>query len=370
MKIRSETSKEEFSRDLSVAAELMGQVLRPQSPPSLRSEFPLVFGSLQRGDARIVLREGRPVSGAAFIDFECKTFPETALKVGAIGSVATHPDYRRQGLASQVLRECETALREKGCQISLLWSQVPDLYRRNGYVEAGTEFDFLLSDVIFDKFSRPEGVVLPFDREKDLQDCHKLYEKQALGVNRTLDEFDRLCKIPEMSIYVHHRKKEATAYAVMGKGADFQGAIHEWGGSWEGLLAILWEIFLKRQPKNLVLICPALHSDVIVKLDAAGFSPLGGILGMMKVLDPEGLLAQISFALKDRYGIEVREESGRYLLQSNSGEQAFEEGEFLRFLFGYRGISGEAMMAAKSLSAPALKQDLPVHLFFWGLDSV
>ncbi|HPZ39789.1 MAG TPA: GNAT family N-acetyltransferase [Candidatus Atribacteria bacterium] len=59
--------------------------------------------------------------------------------VGIIDTVMTHPDYRRRGLASALLKEAEKIMAEKECRMGYLYT-VPEspqfyLYQRLGYVD-------------------------------------------------------------------------------------------------------------------------------------------------------------------------------------------------------------------------------------------
>lgn len=61
------------------------------------------------------------------------------LDEGNIVNIATHPDYRRRGLATAVMRELESRLKERGVEIVFLevrQSNIParTLYEKEGYV--------------------------------------------------------------------------------------------------------------------------------------------------------------------------------------------------------------------------------------------
>ena len=58
----------------------------------------------------------------------------TVISVGGIGSVATHPDYRGRGLAREILLEREQYMREAGCSLGLLFTGIPEVYSKLGWV--------------------------------------------------------------------------------------------------------------------------------------------------------------------------------------------------------------------------------------------
>lgn len=80
----------------------------------------------------------------AVIDKECGRLAayggaQYVLDEGNIVNIATHPDYRRRGLATAVMRELESRLKERGVEIVFLevrQSNIParTLYEKEGYV--------------------------------------------------------------------------------------------------------------------------------------------------------------------------------------------------------------------------------------------
>ena len=59
------------------------------------------------------------------------------VEMGWIATICVHPDFRRQGLAKQLLRTCEEALNVRRVRLSLRVSneEARRLYERLGYTE-------------------------------------------------------------------------------------------------------------------------------------------------------------------------------------------------------------------------------------------
>ena len=89
----------------------------------------------EAGETYIVAAEGRPVS-------QVRAFHERLLaydglvRVGSIGAVCTHPDYRGHGLATQLMDLCTRRLYEGGARLMLI-SGGRGLYRRLGFIPGG-----------------------------------------------------------------------------------------------------------------------------------------------------------------------------------------------------------------------------------------
>ncbi len=60
------------------------------------------------------------------------------LKVGGIGSVSTHPDYRKRGLSGRLLEMALAAMEREGCVWSFLGTGVNDHYARYGWRTVST----------------------------------------------------------------------------------------------------------------------------------------------------------------------------------------------------------------------------------------
>jgi len=53
------------------------------------------------------------------------------VRIGGIGGVTTHPDYRRRGLASQLMTQTADVMRSGGYELGLLFTEIPARFYRN-----------------------------------------------------------------------------------------------------------------------------------------------------------------------------------------------------------------------------------------------
>jgi GNAT superfamily N-acetyltransferase len=114
------------------AIKLLNSTLRPDGPPMILNEYPLVLGKGNSENMRVVVR-GKEVISHAAIWFSKLRARGAIFDVGGIGSVATHSAYQGQGLASAVMRDCIEIMRMSRCHLSVLWTQEHDFYRKLGY---------------------------------------------------------------------------------------------------------------------------------------------------------------------------------------------------------------------------------------------
>lgn len=178
-------------------------------------------------------------------------------RIGILGSIATHPDHRRKGIASKIIEKLLEFADDKKLSGVFLWGSEFTLYERHGFRMAGIQARVLLKDLkdaapspnIFVK-PAPASIVLPLRKQMS---CGVLIE--------TTDElWYQAHKNTEFCIAIENEK--TIAYAAIGRGIDLPNLIHEWSGTPTGLSAI-WS-FLKSYSDELwVLFHPELHSESI-----------------------------------------------------------------------------------------------------------
>lgn len=150
-----------------------------------------------------------------------------------LGSVATEPTMRGQGLAGQVIGAALDATAGL-VDHTLLWAERPELYARHGFVWGASE-------ACLQMMRRPK-TLLANVRQCDVQDHATLCELHAQKpwrVERSFRVMSGLLTTPGMTTVVLERNGVVVAYACCGKGADLQGHWHEVGGRDEDLALLL-----------------------------------------------------------------------------------------------------------------------------------
>ncbi len=124
--------------------------------------------------SRIGILDERIVSHFGVWDFNMR-IGRARVRVGGVGSVATHGNYRKRGLVSRIARDSLQAMRQCGYDLTLLFG-IPDFYDRFGYVRAWPTVTFIVS---LDELPgwRPPARTRRM-RAGDLADIAKLYNQQ------------------------------------------------------------------------------------------------------------------------------------------------------------------------------------------------
>jgi GNAT superfamily N-acetyltransferase len=348
----------------------MDRVLR--NGRDLAREYPLVFEG--RFPGRIVAFEeaGDVRSACAFL-VRNLVLPGARIRAGLIGSVATDPDWRRQGFASRVLDEAEQCLAREGCMLAVLWADDAEFYLARGWQPFGCELDFVLDAGSLASLPQRGGIrrVAP----DDFAAVHRLYESHPERFERSAEETAALMCCPEMETLIRAEDRDVCAYACLGRGADFAHTLHVWAGAPEDVLALTREHMLREgrrgAPGDIALITPPSADHLHARLRESGARESRGILGLAKLLDPEPAAELI-----DRYGgsalrVSVESNPGqatRVTLWGPRGGRTLSPAEILQLLFPPRGE--RALIEACQAELGVELAGLPLRPFAWGLDSI
>jgi predicted acetyltransferase len=90
--------------------------------------------ALRDGDTLLALAGTRPVSSVQIFTKRIRLRGETVL-LGGIGSVATHPEYERSGIATRLLRRAIDEMKRRGMVLSLLFTGRISFYERLGWIQ-------------------------------------------------------------------------------------------------------------------------------------------------------------------------------------------------------------------------------------------
>jgi GNAT superfamily N-acetyltransferase len=350
------------------AIRLLNYILRPDGPPSLLEEYPLVLGMDNIENMRVMVKDSEVISHAA-VYFSTLVSGNMAFKVGGIGSVATHPSYRGQGLASMVIKDCIRIMEEAGCHLSVLWTQRHDFYRNLGYETAGSEYLFKVSSADLRHISC--GCEIVQYSPPHLHAIMELHNQETLRTERTKTEWEAYFGIPKSGKLLALRGDRVTAYAVMGKGEDLKRCVLDWGGDLEDLLCLIRE-FAGPAGGEIMILVPAYLSELGRTLERMRLPKVFEYLAMVRVIDAEAVSSVIQEHVRNLLGEDFRilqTESGFRIRVGDQEAAVPDERALSRILFGPNAASN-LLRDLPRKSASALDKAFPIPLFIWGLDSV
>ena len=340
---------------------LMEAVLRDGAP--LAPEYPLVFHPEAQGGC-VALSDGATVQSACAVLPRDFVTPAGNVRIGLIGSVSTHPDFRRRGCATRLLAEAEASLARMGCTLSLLWGDDVMFYYKRGYRPIGYELDFRLSR---DLIGRLPAKAVRAAKPSDARAIHALYATHELRVERSPRETELSLACPAMETLVVESGGRVCAYACRGRGRDLGSAIHEWGGETESVLALL-RAHLERAPvgESLFLMVDPASRELAERLASLGVEGTSGFLGLAKVLDRRALAELLESRIRPRASVTI--EGDVIELAGAGGHGALNDDMLLGLLFPPFGLCDANAELGDAFGLDV--SGLPVGLFAWGLDSI
>jgi GNAT superfamily N-acetyltransferase len=142
---------------------------------------------VDRGGAWIVARDGRPVSHIRIV-YNTLSLYGSRVKIASIGGVCTHPDYRKQGIASELLEHCMQVAVEAGASLMLI-SGRRGLYRRAMAVDAAPMFGAKIERGSVER--RAGGPTARPARPEDWGSCARLHQAEPVRFERPGEFFAR-----------------------------------------------------------------------------------------------------------------------------------------------------------------------------------
>lgn len=346
----------------------MERVLR--SGGELAGEYPLVFGPDAPGSLVTLGEDGIVHSACATLVRDLVIGGER-LRIGLIGSVATDPDRRGRGLATRVLEAAERELARDGAVLALLWADDASFYRRRGWREFASELDFVFDAEVVARL--PQRGTQRRAAPDDEGALHRLYSRHRSRVERTEAETRALLRSPGMETLVMHEDRDVRAYACLGRGADFAGTIHEWGGSPEDVLALVRAHFerLHGTRNELFLLAPPDAHEFAAFAKDVGARSAVGVLALAKILDPIAAAERLADWTRGEARVDIEtgnEGETSVTLSSPTHSTTLRASDLLELFAPARGECARLGELERRLDVSFAR--LPLAPFVWGLDSI
>ncbi len=318
--------------------------------PSMARDYPHVYASGNLKNV-FVIEAGEKVVCSTGVWVNEVQLGGTRLRVGGINSVATLPGFRKRGLGAAVMQAAHARMREMGCHVGLLGTDISNWYRRLGWEYGGIERSYRLDRGNIGLLpTLPQDIACEAFKEEMAEEVLAVHHADRLGGIRTPGLFDQLLSAKKISNAVVARKDSEVIAYLLTRG---QTAV-EWGGPAAvvaGLVQAWFEDLADPasststrdadfRPVGLVgltVTTPGGGHPFITVLEDLGIPYSTGYVGMILLIDPQEVLK--AFGHRD---IVVFEEKGRVGLARGDESDTLTRNELVKLFLGPERVSSFA----------------------------
>jgi len=325
--------------------------------PTIATDYPHVYDEDNLENVMIV-KDGDRVVSCCAIWVNTIEFGPSRLKAGGINCLATLPEYRHRGLASKVMEACHRRMRELGCHVGRLSTDITNWYRRLGWESAGVLCTYELNRSNISLFPVLPGDVRlrcvehPYD-DATLDTIIRLRNADRLGGIRTPELLRTLLEsrgdpkvLSKPRVVLAEGRARAQAYLL-----DRDRGIIEWAGPGQTVAGLVraWyeacddpdastsmrdENFKLAYTDQMALIAPRYDHPLVELLKSLSLPCRVDYYGMLYVIDPRGILD--AFGLKD---MSITQTDGRYTLERGPDKVTVDLRQLAKLLFGPERIA-------------------------------
>lgn len=370
------------------------RALRAEDLPSLREltdlvmrvglvdQFPQLFTEENFANSRVCAEDGRCVShiGMTLQDaflFGCRT------RVGCIGGVCTHPDYRKLGLASACFDDALQWAETQGADF-LQVSGYRNLYRMRGCAYVGRDHVFTVTSDTQPSLPAglPEVTVQPMT-EAELPLVRECYQAEPVRFQRTPQDYH----LATHGGWVMNRPSD---FLVIREQRDFRGYViaprpeaegnarlAEYAGDRRSLLAALPVILQRNGLTNLSL--QVMRLDVLFRslLEQAGLSSTSQATpGTIALLNFPRLMERMRprfeeiLGLRAAFRLRFMQEGTQCTFALDDQGFSTDRNEAARMLFGTPEGLSPLLVELEGELGDALRAILPLPTLWYGINYV
>jgi predicted acetyltransferase len=297
--------------------------------PSIGGDYPHLYNEVNVRNFRHMRVNGRVISNVSIYQANVQ-WGDAILKIGGIGGVATDPDYRKHGYAGTILEHCLAYMEDEGCDLSILWTGIPDYYRRWGWEHAGQDWVFFIDRTTITYLpSAPSGEVITDSLDpRAIAAVHDLHNARQCGVVRGIDLTETLLSTrTRFRVAVLITDDKPSAYIVYSFGDQID--VKDWGGDPASVLGLLRIVFGQYAARTAQIHTPADDPCLAPLLVDRGFAIRAGYAGMLAVIRPKRILEQYGIA-----DVSVERSGDGWDVTSQGQHAALRRNDLVKFLFG------------------------------------
>lgn len=281
-------------KDFRQLIEVLDIVFRPDGRASMEHETPQLFVPENFENLRVVYDGDRVVSHFGLLFRDALLYGHR-LGIAQVGAVATHPDWRGRGLATQLLEHCMDFARAKGAHL-LMISGGRGLYVRNGARSVGCLYRGAIRGEHLGGMDLSSYTVRPLDAA-DLPRAAFLYQCKPVRFWRPMEDWDIAHRLGKAKAgngrYLGcYRDGELAAYVVVSHpGKEGKVRVCEQAGLTRAVLAAFNHDLTSGDAKEAHIDLHASDGALLHALRNAGVEfAAGPVEGTIRLVDFVGLM--------------------------------------------------------------------------------
>jgi GNAT superfamily N-acetyltransferase len=399
------TKPEEFDE----VTELVNLVFhggRPD-PPTMKDNFPMLFSDWNLNNLRIIVEDDKVVSHIGVSQREISVYG-CRTRVGSIGSVCTHPDYRGRGFATMLLKDTIKMLNADGATVMII-SGGRGLYQRAECRGVGKRYNFNINRSDFipsantprPPFGRGTDIeIVPYQEAEHLKQFAEIQQREAIRFLRPVDDFKAMLDVIVMRRGLGQRndvlaiQKDGTCFAYMVISIDKKRdseelvcRIGEYAGSRLAIISAIKILFGKHDFNELTVGALPQDTEFLYILETLGLqSSVNTLAGTMRIINFERLMEHFMPYLQQRLGRKTAEAlqfkcakpsresgtiDGKHLFQFADEQFIIEsEADLVQLILGTPDNAELKIMPTEGKLAGILREILPLPFVWPGLNFV
>jgi len=360
---------------------LSNLVFRPDGG-DMGKEFGYFLNKANAKRLRVFAENGEVVAHCGYRIYDASVFG-AGFRVGCVGAVCTHPQWRGTGLGTRLFLDCAECMRAEGADLVLI-SGGRGLYTRNGAIKAASRRDFLFR--LEDHGDWDSDVEVGPASAADAAALAALYRREPVRFLRPPSEWadilaGRWCMNRPAKLFALRRSGELVAYAAVrsprSPDPEPQGTIlGEFAGCRHALAAALPRL---AELGDCPAICvPVLSWDAALAAELSGRGLTGGELGgyrTVKLINFPQLLERLRELLVERAGpraiqLKFASKDGKLSVSLDAERLDLTEVDACRTVFGGESGPDRKMLQGRGELGKVLSAALPVEMPWYGYNYV
>lgn len=227
--------------------ELVDTVFKQGQEGTMLAEYPHLFNADNLHNLHVIEEHGKIVSHVG-TTIRNAVFLGCSLRVGNVGAVSTHPDYRGKGYAGACFKQACAQARAQGVDLMLI-SGDRRLYRDAGCRPVGLDSEFTITKHAAKQLGAgAEAITVERYRPEHLRDLRRLYENEPVRYLRPLEEWQQFIREGKSTqhnseLWLVRRLGNIVAYVALYPPRQNRAAmLEEFAGDRAALLAGLDEL--------------------------------------------------------------------------------------------------------------------------------